>query len=139
MGCRVLTSAVGSNKIGRGGGAELSMAGWLYKRRMLLPGTRKRWFELRGSTLFYYLEPHHDTPRAAVDVSRCEIAVRGRRDGFKFEQRLGLYLVVIYAAEWRWPVVLGLASRRACISWAAALHAAAQHTSTHISRIALSE
>ena len=32
---------------GAGGGGRLMMAGWLFRRRMLLPGTRKRCFQLR--------------------------------------------------------------------------------------------
>jgi hypothetical protein len=49
-------------------GRQLKMAGWMFKRPMLLPGTRRRWVEVRGKTLRYYLEPHDPKPRGAFDL-----------------------------------------------------------------------
>ena len=45
-----------------------------------------RWFELRGCTLRYYLEPYDNYPRGGFDVRGCQVGVRGREEGYRFEQ-----------------------------------------------------
>ena len=59
---------------GGGGAGGLMMAGWLFRRRMLFPGTRKRWFELRGCTLRYYVEPYDNYARGVFDVRLLRVA-----------------------------------------------------------------
>ena len=107
----------------------ITMAGWMYKRRMLVPGTRKRWFEVRKHMLLYYLEPHNKSARGVFDLRGCFVAVRDRGQGSRMERLLGLYLIVLHVSTSRWPITLGLASRRAALHWAQVFVDASQRRS----------
>jgi len=102
------------------------MFGWLYKRRDHMNGTRKRWFELKGSMLRYYIHPHDNSPRGSLDLHSCLVSVKNISEGSAAEQSLGLFLIVIYLSSCSRPTVLGVSSRRIRDRWARMLIRAAQ-------------
>jgi hypothetical protein len=53
---------------------RIIFAGWLRKRGQMVKSTKRRWFELTNSTLFYYSHPQGGSKKGSIDIVKANIS-----------------------------------------------------------------
>lgn len=120
--CTKTTTKLGEQQRRVGDNERVLFAGWLRKRGQVVKSTKRRWFELTGTTLTYFTQPQGGTKKGSLDILDAQIS---HMDTLKSGER---HSFQVRTAGRR--LVLHADSQEERSLWVASLSAAAEGSSS---------